>query len=223
MNRASTFLGAFGFIIFGVNVAQAACVQTDPNTFLEASRATVDKNNVYVYFPYPESMFLPEKIEGQDLQWMGISWGASSGALFLLDCDGKTLAHLNLGTIKELKMGPTVPTGQTIALKYVSGYGTGLHTISTALIRYENNVIRTLWQHEANSIISFPSLGDDYEDTFAWTISPDGKRITIKGQRKVDTVEHDHGWAPGTIHDLPLKSYCWKVADREFSKCDPKP
>jgi hypothetical protein len=225
MQYRRIWMTLLGFVAASIiSPAQAVCVQPDAKTFLETSRTLVDKNNAYIYFPSPEAKFLLQTIDKQDVQWMGISWeGPQNGALFLLDCNGTALAHSNLGSIKELKTGPVVPAGQTVEVVYNSEDGTGLYAISTAWVRYDNGTIVTLWKHENSSVVTFPSLGDDYKDTFAWTLSPDGERITVTGKRVVDTVEHDHGWASGTTHDLPTKYYCWSSGEMKFTElgCHP--
>ncbi len=152
---------------------------------------------------------------------MGASWtGPLGGAIFLLDCSGKTIAATNLGAVKDLRLGPILPVGQTVEIIYVSGTGTGAYQTSVGLAVLQGSKINILWKHLVFDREAFASGGYDYTDRLQWKLSPDGKKIVVTGLRKVGVAkEFEHGWKPGTTHALPDETYCWKAAEDRFDLC----
>src|SRR5438552_18263876 len=60
------------------------CVRPDVDQFLEKSYASLGYADSY--FPGADALFLPIDVNGQKMQWMGISWGGPrEGILVLLD------------------------------------------------------------------------------------------------------------------------------------------
>lgn len=196
------------------SAAGATCTRPDAEQFLEASRTSIGFTGSY--FPNADAIFLPAQ---RNSQWMGTSWeGPRGGVLFLLDCGGKELAHVNLGATESLKTGPLIPAGQTAEVLFNSEYGTGVLGSDVTLLLAHDNSIKTVWRHVAKQV---NANGDfQYEDQYRWNVSADRTRIAVTGHRKVDaTKDPDHVWAPGTTHELPSEQYCWNATQEKFLVC----
>jgi len=197
--------------------SEPACTRPEVNKFLEDSRGAIQFEGTY--FPSPEARFLPAKIDGRDVQWMGASWyGPLSGAIFLLDCDGNRIAASNLGAVKKLRFGPILRVGQTLEITHIPGTAAGESYSNVSLVVFDGKAIKTLWDHLASDSVAM--LGTEYDDRFRWQYSPDGQTIKVTGRRKVGSSgDSENGWTAGTTHALPQETYCWSGVENKFSTC----
>ncbi|MGE5516693.1 MAG: hypothetical protein ACM31D_12820 [Bacteroidota bacterium] len=206
-------------LIFVTHVSAASCARQDIKDLLEASRGELQFNGAY--FPSPKAVFFSSIKDGREIQWIGAKWdGPVDGALFAQDCAGNNISVLRLGGVIILKSGPVLPTGKTVEVAYISGVGSGIYETTSAIASIEGSSIKILWQHASIHREAF-GKGYDYVDTFQWKYSRDGKKINVKGRRRVGpTMEYEHGWPAGTTHALPSQNYCWNAQENLFQECD---
>lgn len=198
--------------------AAAPCQQPDVAAVLDRSRDVLGSPSGY--FPSLRTTLLQVFIDGVPMQWLGVIWaGPTDGALFLLDCAGQVVAMRKTGGVTALSVGPHLPIGQSLAVSHIPSTGLGVAWAAIALVHYRDGSIQILWEHLVHEAVSAGNLAD-YEDSFYWDLSADGLAIRVTGQRKVGTIRDDqYGWAPGTINDLPAKTFCWNAAAVAFQPC----
>jgi hypothetical protein len=206
-----------------VESAPQSCARPDVVQFLEASRSRFEPTADYL--PQADAIFLSQRIDGQDMQWMGGYWyGPRGGVLLLLNCAGQEIAYSKLGFIEGLNIGPNVDGRPSLTVRYISGDGTGIYKSSTALVQYREGSLKVLWSHVVRSEINEPPLdkpgyGEDMTCDDKWKLSSTGKRIAVTQQCKVGVTDEDHGWAPGSTHTLPTETYCWDKKLSKFERC----
>jgi hypothetical protein len=195
--------------------ADRECVQPDVRKFLEQSRHAI-KFKGFFGEPY-ESIFMPAEMGGARIQWMGASWYAPrGGALFVLDCDGRRLAALPLGAVMQLRKGPVVPrVGPTVEATYISGIGSGYLATSVAIVSFKKGAVSVMWRHEATaSVREWAAV--NYEATYQWTASPDGRVLRVVGSR----VEWSSGGDPPEALRTPVEeTWCWHGQKRQYQTC----
>lgn len=199
----------------------AGCAQPERDTVTAELQRVMQKHDQY--FPEVFMSYLPARLDERQVQWMAASWDAPrNGVLFLLDCDGKTIANLTVGAMSALKAGPVVAGGTFPTVEFKLGPGTALGSALTqvAVATITDGVIRILWKHVASEAASAPSLAIEYLDEFAWEYSGDGASIAVNGSRKVGRFgDSDHGWDAGTTQAFPSEKFCWDASVLRYERC----
>lgn len=207
-------------ISWPASAVEPSCFHPDLDRFLEQSRAAIHFDGRY--FPSASAKFLPFDADGRHLQWLGVSWeGPPDGALFVLDCEGRTVAAVRLGYVQALRKSSVVPgVGQAFEVIYTSAVGAGEHEETVDLVSFEKDAIAVVWSHEASESVSAPSLKVEYSDRFSWQFDENGGAINVAGERKVGGyADGEHGWAANSSHELPNESFCLSPADKIYKAC----
>lgn len=198
-------------------ISPADCVLPDIEPFLE-------KKFHGSHFPALSALrIVTTDDRGRTVQWRGVKWyGPTDGALFVLDCEGKTLAIARLGGVDEMRQGPILPcVGTTVEVRYQPLIATGYRLQLVELVAFHDNDILRLWRHISEEDV-FVLWGDDgTEDRYSWTFSQDGRRIQVRGRRSVypKPPPGEYEWGTPTTHDLPLKTYCWVQSKATYQRC----
>jgi hypothetical protein len=207
--------------IFLAERAGAGCKQPELESFLEDSRAVLNYHGAY--FPAPQGHWLPFRIVGGTLAWLGVGWeGPKGGALFVLDCEGQRLAATPLGYVSELRVGPTLPiVGATVQVTYSPGAATNYKIERIAIFALQTNTLKILWSHTVyEGPVVLPN-DDGMEEEYNWRISDDGKEIRVDGFQSIYRVSKkpDENWGPPKTRKLPAETYCWNAATITYVRC----
>jgi hypothetical protein len=202
-------------------LAVAQCVSPEIDALLHRSRAALDFQGSY--FPSPE-IRREVIVDGQEmLQWLGVKWyGPIDGALFLLDCQGHTLAVVHLGAVEEIRLGPTLPgVGPTVEVRYQPGSGTGYRLEQVELVGYRGNAILRMWKHTAYESAFILPTEDGTEDRYSWSFDEGGSVIHLSGRRSTfpKPAPGGYDWGPPSTHDLPSETFCWFGSELVYKQC----
>lgn len=157
------------------------------------------------------------------LQWLGVKWeGPIDGALFLLDCKGRTLALVHLGAVEEIRQGPILPVvGSTVEVRYRPGSGTGYRLEQVEILAFRGNAILPLWKHTASESAFILPTEDGTEDRYSWSFSEGGNVIRVSGRRSTFPKPHEgsYEWGPPSTYDLPTAKFCWVASEFVYKQC----
>ena len=214
----ATALTVMNITVARATAPDAACIKPELEKFMEEAKQAIEENGDS-YYPGLGATFLAAKDGPQDIQWMGADWGGPiAGALFVLDCQGNRLAGMKLGGEIKLRTGPDTPIGKTVEVIFTPGTASGVQWADVAIARFTGTSIDILWTHTATESVA--AMDDDYEDAYQWVFSPDAKKITVTGARKVgDSEDKKHGWEAHTTHALPTETFCWNDNEMKFLAC----
>jgi len=197
--------------------ADRGCVRPEVNALLERSRELVHEE---MSFAGAEAVFVSSTDKGVSIQWMGTRWSDYEGTVFVLDCRGKVLTTSVLGSVVRMRRGPVLPgLGLTVEVVYIPGHASSVRWESVALLVFQNNSIRVLWERLATERVAAGTMAE-YDDIYRWKFARGGSVIWVAGKRHVHSVPDDgHGWAPNSIHTFPGESWCWMPAVLEYRAC----
>ena len=159
---------------------------------------------------------------------MGITWHSKfGGALFIVDCDGRTLAARQMGTLYkfgEWVMLPGLP-GPAMFVEDQVGSGTGYRESRLSLLYLDRDQIRSLWERP---IFRQGGRGDEtclprmcVTDEFRWHWSSGSQRLTVLGFRTVLKAAGKDGAETFSAKLLPSEAFCWNVRRQMMLACRP--
>lgn len=176
-----------------------------------------------------ESIALVTQTTNPPILWIGTKFETDStpvGLLFALHCDGTIIDGADVGSVRELSAGPTLPGyGETILMNSVSSGGTDTFSRSYAIFAIRNGRITMVWQH-----LSFAAQ-------YAWFQQPDdgeetAYRITNINDKSIElaaiktTYLTPPGKKPSRDHagdaiktDTDVFTYCWNDSQSTYIAC----
>jgi hypothetical protein len=187
------------------------CVYPDPYALMDNPYASPE-TALYIYSNNPQ------------VRWLFISWGAPPGGeLFVLACNGHILAKRNFYKVERLDFGPNILNRTSIETWYIPASGTGINNHSVAILLFDGNSIRIVWDHDLNDVSSAPAdlfTGEPQgkgmrtdEQTFQWQFASDERVIEVTGHETRATESR-------TIrHVLPPEKYCFSASILRYVRC----
>lgn len=147
--------------------------------------------------------------------YVGTSWLPMAGRLFAVSCDGRALEEEEIGYIRRMEAGPTLPRfGRTLLVVATTDGQPNSREDTIKLVAFRQGKFLTLLEHNALARITAPAK-DAMEEAWTWSFSPDGTRIEFGGTRTIPA----QGNRPARREALPKDAYCWG-AQNAFAKCD---
>ncbi len=147
--------------------------------------------------------------------YVGTSWLPMAGRLFAVSCAGKALEEEEIGYIRRMEAGPTLPRfGRTLLVVATTDQQPNSQEDTIKLVAFRQGKFLTLLEHSALSRVTAPAK-DAMEEAWTWSFSQDGTRIEFGGNRTIPA----QGNRPVKREALPKDAYCWG-AQNEFAKCD---
>lgn len=159
--------------------------------------------------------------QGRRLQWVTVSWVSQPrGQVFVTDCQGRRLAKLDLGLVKQVRAGPSVAGRPTLEVIYISGYGTGILGHSVALLQFRDDRILTLWRHESHSASALFADQANEGLAYRWRYLEGGQRISVTGRRsRGRIVDMDRAVLRGRSWPLAAEMWCYRASTDRFIAC----
>lgn len=170
---------------------------------------------------------------GHHLQWLGTSEGLREGQLYVLSCDGQTIAYTDVGSVKSLTAYPDKALdGPAVMVVAQTTSGTGYLKEDAELMRLDNGTIQTVWTHAAYVFASgwpWPKM-KMFRQYFRFSRNRSGTKIYVSGAflrtypppTATEKKKLDSWFVPtnGSIAVVtPPEVYCWTPKLQKFTKC----
>ncbi|MGH8283826.1 MAG: hypothetical protein ACRESE_08285 [Gammaproteobacteria bacterium] len=226
-------IAAFGLVLlllcigFGVNAqASETCRTPTPQSLINWYNTThpgkplhYSQQNSAIY--HPISIF---KTDSPRLHWIGLAWLSPVwGALFAVNCDGKSLSAVSKGAVGKISAGPVLPAlGQTIMFEYVDKETTDCVHDSIAIVAFKDGKIISLWKHgykQGMNVADAKVLpGSFITHNYAMTFSNDRQTLRVSGLVQDYPYRKDGSQSPEptSTKTLPEETYHWDTKTLRF-------
>lgn len=200
------------------------CVLPTIEVLLERSRGAMhDRAPAFVL---PQAEQVVTSTEGRMLQWVAVNWeGPEDGAVFMIDCTGRTLALVRLGVITGISPGPSLlGVGPTVVVRYEPGIDTNRTVELVEILAARGDAIVRLWKHaivESDFGVVSTDGGERADDRYWWSFERDGTVIRVQGRRSTLRKATDGPGEEGapTTQDLPEEEFCWNMSEVGYAPC----
>jgi hypothetical protein len=157
------------------------------------------------------------------IQWAGIGWDAPPGGLlFAIACEGTVIDATPVGSVEEIKPGPSLPgIGDTVLVSATDGTGTGGVHKMISLFTIKDGHLINLWHHTLYES-DYHQEGVDGEETDFLVTLLKNSSIDVFGIDRFFRSEGEE-WS-----ETPYKTvntdeiYCWNSAHFAYADCSPK-
>lgn len=211
----------------GGGEGEGECVLPTIEALLERSRSSI--HDRAPSFLLPQADRVVTSGEGRILQWVAVTWdGPKDGAVFLLDCAGRTLALARLGAITEISPGPILPdVGPTVVVRYEPGVDTSRTVELVEILTARGRGVVRLWKHpavESTFGVASTDGAQSTDDRYWWSFENDGAVLRVEGRRSILPAASglDGEDAPAT-QDLPERKFCWNASTVGYEPCRDSP